>query len=170
MGRNILAVLTAVLVLVVAGAYVVLVPAEAVRPPPATVAKPNLVSIPTPFTHRWSKGTSHPLLAAAAIDVDDSGRDAVFLGGSDGQPDALLAWRDGDLVLEIENFASEDAIVTRFLDLAGAHRPHGATIQTTSQTGAHLTSHSGSTSPKRCSIMKVSSGSGRRRPGETCRP
>lgn len=98
MGHNILAVLTAVLVLVIAGAYVVLVPAEAVRPPPATVAKPNLVSIPTPFTHRWSKGTSHPLLAAAAIDVDDSGRDAVFLGGSDGQPDALLAWRDGKLV------------------------------------------------------------------------
>ena len=90
--------LLALVIVVLAAAYVVLVPPEAVRPPPSAVAEPVLVPIPAPFAHRWSKATSHPLLAAAAIDFDGSGRDAVFLGGSDGQPDALLAWRDGKLV------------------------------------------------------------------------
>ncbi len=85
-------------VLIGAAGYVVLVPSEADRPPPAGIAEPALVEIPVPFTHRWSKSTSHPLLAAAAIDIDGDGRDEVFLGGSDGQPDALLAWRDGKLV------------------------------------------------------------------------
>jgi hypothetical protein len=78
--------------------YVVLVPGEADRPPPTTVVEPNLVQVAVPFTHRWSKQSSHPLLAAAAIDIDHDGRDEVFLGGSDGQRNALLAWRDGKLV------------------------------------------------------------------------
>lgn len=90
--------LTALLVLLAAAAYVVLVPSEAVRPPPPGVAEPMLVPIEVPFTHRWAKATSHPLLAAAAIDIDGDGRDEVFLGGSDGQPAALIAWRDGSLV------------------------------------------------------------------------
>lgn len=88
----------ALIILLVGAAYVVLVPGEAVRPPPPSVLDPSLVEVPVPFAHRWSKATSHPLLAAAAIAIDDSGRDAVFLGGSDGQPDGLLAWRDGRLV------------------------------------------------------------------------
>lgn len=98
MGRKLLLGFAALIVFLGVAAYVVLVPAEAVRPPPATVVEPNLVPISAPFTHRWVKATSHPLLAAAAIDVDGNGRDAVFLGGSDGQPPALLAWRDGKLV------------------------------------------------------------------------
>jgi hypothetical protein len=98
MWRKLLGGLTVVIVLIVAAAGYVLVPGEAVRPPPATIAAPNLMPLPAPFTHRWSKATSHPLLAAAAIDIDSSGGDAVFLGGSDGQPDALLVWREGQLV------------------------------------------------------------------------
>jgi hypothetical protein len=86
------------LFLVGVAGFNVLVPAEADRPPPASVVEPKLTPLAVPFTHRWHKETSHPLLAAAAIDIDGDGRDEVFLGGSDGQPDALLAWRDGALV------------------------------------------------------------------------
>jgi len=95
--RKVLAALVVLIVGVIAAGYVALVPREADRPAPAGIARPTLVSISAPFVHRWSKQTSHPLLAAAAIDIDGDGRDEVFLGGSDGQPDALLAWRDGKL-------------------------------------------------------------------------
>jgi hypothetical protein len=96
--RKILFSVATLVVLMLGTAYLVLVPGEAVRAPPVGIAEPKLAPIPVPFTHRWSKATSHPLLAAAAIDFDGSGRDAVFLGGSDGQPDALLTWRDGRLI------------------------------------------------------------------------
>jgi hypothetical protein len=96
--RKGLGVTAALIVVVAAAGYVVLVPGEAHRPPPANIAKPKLVPLAVSFTHRWAKATSHPLLAAAAIDGDGDGRDAVFLGGSDGQPDALLAWRNDRLV------------------------------------------------------------------------
>jgi len=86
------------MLLVVAAAYVVLVPGEPDRPPPEGIAKPKFRAIEVPFTHTWAKETSHPLLASAAIDIDGDGRDEVFLGGSDGQPDALLAWKEGKLV------------------------------------------------------------------------
>jgi hypothetical protein len=85
-------------VLVVAAAYVLLVPGEAVRRPPDGMTEPTLGAIDVPFTHKWAKATSHPLLGSAAIDIDGDGRDEVFLGGSDGQADALLAWKDGKLV------------------------------------------------------------------------
>lgn len=90
--------LAMVAVLVVAAAYIVLVRGEAERPPPEGVALPTLKPLSVPFIHRWAKETSHPLLGVAAIDIDGDGRDEVFLGGSDGQPDALVAWRDGKLV------------------------------------------------------------------------
>ena len=76
----------------------VLFAGEASRPPPTGLAPALLEAIDAPFVHRWSRDSSHPLLAAAAIDIDGDGRDEVFLGGSDGQPDALLGWRDGRLV------------------------------------------------------------------------
>ncbi|MBM3357776.1 MAG: CRTAC1 family protein [Betaproteobacteria bacterium] len=90
--------LAALLVLLALAACAVLVAGEAKRPPPPGLADPVLAAVDVPFVHRWSRATSHPLLAAAAIDIDGDGRDEVFLGGSDGQPDALIAWRDGKLV------------------------------------------------------------------------
>ena len=90
--------LAALLVLLVVAACSVLVASESNRPPPPGLVAPVLVAVEVPFVHRWSRETSHPLLAAAAIDIDGDGRDEVFLGGSDGQPDALIAWRDGRLV------------------------------------------------------------------------
>ncbi|MCP4781619.1 MAG: VCBS repeat-containing protein [Hyphomicrobium sp.] len=84
-------------ILLVAAAYIILVRGEAERPAPEGIAAPVLKPISVPFTHRWAKGSTHPLLGAAAIDIDDDGRDEVFLGGSDGQPDVLLSWKDGKL-------------------------------------------------------------------------
>jgi enediyne biosynthesis protein E4 len=78
--------------------YWSLVPGEANRPPPASITEPAFTPLEVPFTHSWMRETSHPLLAAAAIDIDGDGRDEVFLGGSDGAPDGLLAWRNGKLV------------------------------------------------------------------------
>lgn len=78
--------------------YFVLVPDEARRPLPNGLAEPILVPVEVPFHHRWAKATAHPFLAAAAIDADGDGDDEVFLGGSDGQGDMLLDWRQGKLV------------------------------------------------------------------------
>lgn len=88
----------AIAALTTIAACAVLVAGEAKRPPPEGIAAPVLEPIDVPFVHRWSRDTAHPLLAAAAIDIDGDGRDEVFLGGSDGQADALIAWRDGKLV------------------------------------------------------------------------
>ena len=53
--------------------------------------------IPADFTHTWTKGT-HPFTGAAVIDVDGDGRFEVFVGGGEGQRDALLTYRNGRLV------------------------------------------------------------------------
>ncbi len=50
-----------------------------------------------PFHHNWMPTKSHPLVASAAIDVDGDGKDEVFLGGSENQPDALIQWQQGEL-------------------------------------------------------------------------
>ncbi|MFK7965902.1 MAG: FG-GAP repeat domain-containing protein [Burkholderiaceae bacterium] len=88
----------AMLILLGASACTVLTAGESSRPAPPGLSEPTLVLVEAPFVHQWSKSTSHPLLAAAAIDIDRDGRDEVFLGGSDGQSDALLAWRNGQIV------------------------------------------------------------------------
>lgn len=49
------------------------------------------------FTHTWTKGT-HPFTGAAVIDVEGDGTFEVFVGGGEGQGDALLSYRDGRLV------------------------------------------------------------------------
>ena len=97
MRRKVVGVAAIVLVGLLVAAWFWLVPGEAQRLPPETIARPTLERIETPFSHRWAKADAHPLLAAAAIDIDGDGRDEVFLGGSDGQGDALLAWRNGAL-------------------------------------------------------------------------
>lgn len=53
--------------------------------------------VPAAFTHAWNKAT-HPFSGAAVIDVDGDGKFEVFVGGGEGQRDALLSYRDGRLV------------------------------------------------------------------------
>ncbi|MGB8221622.1 MAG: CRTAC1 family protein [Polyangiales bacterium] len=64
--------------------------------PPAAFAP-----VPTEFTHAWDK-TKHPFTGAAVIDIDGDGKFEIFVGGGEGQSDALLSYRDGRLVDIIE--------------------------------------------------------------------
>ncbi|MBH0207960.1 MAG: CRTAC1 family protein [Nitrospira sp.] len=61
--------------------------------PPPTPFTP----VPVDFTHTWAEG-AHPFTGAAVIDVEGDGTFEVFVGGGEGQRDALLSYRDGRLV------------------------------------------------------------------------
>ena len=70
--------------------------------PSATLsAPPPFTPVPVDFTHTWAKGTQ-PFTGAAVIDIDGNGTYEIFVGGGEGQPDALLSYRNGRLV-NIEN-------------------------------------------------------------------
>ncbi len=71
---------------------------EGSNPPPERIAAPEFQSIEVPFEHRWQSESSHPLVGAAAIDVDGDGDDEVFVGGGADQASALLNWQQGELV------------------------------------------------------------------------
>lgn len=98
MWRKLLTGLAVTAVLVMAAAYALLVRGEPDRPPPEGLGLPKLAEIEVPFEHKWARATTHPLAGSAAIDHNGDGRDAVFLGGSAGQRDALVVWQDGKLV------------------------------------------------------------------------
>jgi enediyne biosynthesis protein E4 len=98
MRRKLATFFAAILVLLVAAIYMFLLPWEAKRPPPGDIGRPKLAETAVPFEHKWDPDTAHPLVGAAAIDHNGDGRDAIFLGGSTGQPDALIVWKDGKLV------------------------------------------------------------------------
>lgn len=53
--------------------------------------------VPVEFTHAWNKAT-HPFTGAAVIDVDGDGKFEIFVGGGEGQRDALLSYRNDRLV------------------------------------------------------------------------
>lgn len=53
------------------------------------------------YRHKWTEET-HPFSGAGVIDIDNDGRMEVFVGGSQGQSDALLGFQDGKLVDLIE--------------------------------------------------------------------
>jgi enediyne biosynthesis protein E4 len=53
--------------------------------------------VPVEFAHVWNKAT-HPFTGAAVIDVDGDGKFEIFVGGGEGQRDALLSYRNGRLV------------------------------------------------------------------------
>lgn len=57
--------------------------------------------VPVEFTHVWDHAT-HPFTGAAIIDIDGDGKFEIFVGGGEGQRDALLSYRNGRLV-DIEN-------------------------------------------------------------------
>lgn len=55
------------------------------------------LEIPSPFTHVWSE-PSHPFTGAAVTDIDGDGAFEIFVGGGEGQADALLSYKDGKFV------------------------------------------------------------------------
>jgi len=65
---------------------------------PSGVAEPRFEEVPVGFAHRWDRSRAHHLTGASVIDLDGDGRSEIFVGGGEGQPDALLALEDGRLV------------------------------------------------------------------------
>jgi hypothetical protein len=65
--------------------------------PPAPFAP-----VPCEFKHAWDK-TKHPFTGAAVIDIDGDEKFEIFVGGGEGQSDALLSYRNGRLVDIIES-------------------------------------------------------------------
>jgi len=77
-------------------------PSEPLRPLPTGTRPPVFEEIAVPFAHRWDRELAHHLTGGAALDLDGDGRSELFLGGGQGQPDALLSWEDGHLVDRID--------------------------------------------------------------------
>ncbi|MDD9910785.1 MAG: VCBS repeat-containing protein [Ahrensia sp.] len=102
----------ALLAVALAGAAFWLVPSERDIEPNNAIAAASFERVGLPFVHVWEKTSTHPLAASAAIDVDGDGDDEVFLGGSDGQADALLDWRDGTIVDLAASMELGDTIAT----------------------------------------------------------
>jgi len=73
-------------------------PSEPLREVPPEIRLPEFAEIPVDFAHRWDRKRAHHLTGGAALDVDGDGRFELFVGGGEGQPDALLSLRDGRLV------------------------------------------------------------------------
>jgi hypothetical protein len=77
-------------------------PTEPQMPLPNGVSVPRFEPIPVDFAHAWDRKRAHHLTGAAVLDLDGDGREEIFVGGGEGQPDALLTLRDGRLVDRIE--------------------------------------------------------------------
>lgn len=73
-------------------------PTEPLRAVPDGMALPRFEEISVDFAHRWDRATAHHVSGAAVLDLDDDGREEIFVGGGAGQPDALLGLQDGRLV------------------------------------------------------------------------
>ena len=64
----------------------------------ANFASPtSFTPVPVEFAHVWNQAT-HPFTGAAVIDIDGDGKFEIFVGGGEGQRDALLSYRNGRLV------------------------------------------------------------------------
>jgi hypothetical protein len=87
-------------------------PSEPLREVPADIVLPQFSEVPVEFAHEWDRMRGHHLTGGSAIDVDGDGRFELFVGGSTGQPDALLSLRDGRLVDRIEGTGLSSRVAT----------------------------------------------------------
>jgi enediyne biosynthesis protein E4 len=65
---------------------------------PAEVELTPFQEIEVAFRHHWERKTTHPFVAAAVLDVDGDGVWSIYVDGGQGNPDALLRYRDGRIV------------------------------------------------------------------------
>lgn len=77
-------------------------PTEPLRRVPEQTSLPVFDEIPVEFAHHWDRELAHHLTGAAVLDIDGDGRSEVFVGGGEGQPDALMTFEDGRLVDRID--------------------------------------------------------------------
>ena len=98
---------------------------EDLREGPEGLEPPAFREIEVSFDHRWDDDRSHPFTGAAVLDVEGDGRYEVFVGGGEGQDDALLGYRDGALVDRIQGTG-----------LSSVEATHGATSVDLDQDGA----------------------------------
>lgn len=67
--------------------------------------------IPVDFVHHWDDNR-HPFSGAAVIDIDQDGTMEIFVGGGEGQDDALFTYRDGELINIIQGSGLSSTIAT----------------------------------------------------------
>ncbi len=84
---------------------------ETIRVAPSKLQVSAFQEIPVSFEHLWSK-TAHPFSGAAVIDADGDGAPEIFVGGSEGQDDQLLEFRDGMLVDSGVKFGASSKMAT----------------------------------------------------------
>ncbi|MDG9669820.1 CRTAC1 family protein [Hahella sp. CR1] len=75
---------------------------EDVREAPASLQLSPFTEVKTDFVHHWTQKV-HPFSGAAVLDIDGDGKEEIFVGGGEGQDDALLSLRDGELRNIIQN-------------------------------------------------------------------
>jgi len=87
-------------------------PTEPLRDVPASTPIPTFEEVPVDFAHRWDRALAHHLTGASVLDVDGDGKSELFVGGGEGQPDALLSLEDGRLVDRIEGTGLSSTVAT----------------------------------------------------------
>lgn len=55
----------------------------------------TFTTVDLPFVHRSDLDKSIPFMGGAALDIDNDGRDEIFLGGGKGQKDKIFAFENG---------------------------------------------------------------------------
>lgn len=71
----------------------------------------NFTTIELPYTHQWNANKNFPYTGAAVIDIDGDGNEEIFIGGGDGQDDALFTYQNGTFtdIIAATNLSAQEA-------------------------------------------------------------
>lgn len=87
-------------------------PTEPLAAVPSGTRLPVFEEVPVEFAHAWDRVRAHHLTGAAVLDLDGDGRSEIFVGGGEGQDDALLALEGGRLVDRIAGAGLSSRVAT----------------------------------------------------------